>query len=452
MQHKEWQDLIPFYVAQTLSADVIRRFEAHLAGCDTCQREIDEWRILASAVWREADNIARELPPLSQEVYNRLNYRDRAPQSRYSSNPPVQQQAMPDNMRVLPQSKRRSLPLTMVAGLIVAVIFGGLLIMLALRQNPGPQEIALNLTESGDVTDEFGGVPVVDSTATSTPITGIIPTMETGVNPSATYTPGPPMFFTNTPIASNTVLPSPTIMPSHPPETATPEIALLPPQTTTDASSSAILALPPTDEPTETPSPVAPIGGGPYITVTPGTYANGLPLCEAFNPTTIPFEIFVRADRNTELAGVIQPGEVVPVYQVALTGWYLVELSDGTQGWLQFGFAYLRGNCTGDLPVATVVASPTALIGTPQINIEQPTGDTIVVINASFADLYRGPGFESAVIGVAGRDEQFVALGYQGTGTNRWVMVQLEDGSQGWIWASVVTEYPASEAPTPSSP
>jgi len=438
MQHKEWQDLIPFYVAQTLSADAIRRFEAHLADCDSCQHEIDEWRMIASAVWREADSAARGLPPLSPEVYNRLNYRDRAPQSRYSANPPVQQQATPENVRVLPQSRRRSLPLTMVAGTVVAVIFGGLLMLLALRQGQTPSEIALNLTQNSDVATDFAGG--IGAGSTETPVPGIIPTE---ITPSVTYTPGPVMFFTNTPIVSDT--PTPTNTPVPP---TTTDVPFVPPDTdeASSAGISAVVTEPP--QPTITPSePAVPLGGGPYITVTPGTYAEGLPLCEAFNPTVVPLEIFARADRNSQIIGTIQPGDVIPVRQVLYTGWYLVEMNNGTQGWLLFGFAYLRGNCAGELPVATVAASPTPVPGTPQTNIEQSTGDTVVVINASFADLYRGPDFNSDIVAVAARNDQFAVIGYQGTGTNRWVLVQLDDGSQVWIWASVVTEYPAGEAP-----
>ena len=51
MQHKEWQEQIPFYVAQTLSSDEIRLFEAHLLNCESCQQETDDWRGIASAVW-----------------------------------------------------------------------------------------------------------------------------------------------------------------------------------------------------------------------------------------------------------------------------------------------------------------------------------------------------------------------------------------------------------------
>src|SRR5262245_46750771 len=145
MKHQEWQEQIPFYIAQTLSPEQRRAFEGHLATCDSCQAEMDDWRMIASAVWREADEAARHLPPLSQEVYNRLSYRDKAPVSRYAANPPRPQppQASPTNVTVLPQRRRIQLPLTMVAGLIVALVFGGLLFLFAFRDK-GADEVALN--------------------------------------------------------------------------------------------------------------------------------------------------------------------------------------------------------------------------------------------------------------------------------------------------------------------
>ena len=454
MQHQEWQEQIPFYVAQTLATDEIRRFEAHLENCDSCQREIGDWRGIASAVWREADDAAQNLPPLSQEVYNRLNYRDRAPQSRYSTNPPAARPATPDNVRPLPEKDSNRFPITLVAGIVVAVLFGGLLMMLALRPPQNPQEIALDGTNSADMTRQFGigiggGDIETQITATFTPDTGIIPTLDPRIGNLDTVTPGPPIFVTNTPQPGLTLPATLTPVPTLTRDTA----SLLPVATQNQSEMSSVFAgvteIPPTATANAT---IAPPGGGPHITVTPGVFAGGIALCEAFNPTNIPIETFVQADRNSQITGVIMPGQVYQVTRTSVTGWYYVQLDTETAGWLQSSFAYLRGNCVNALPIATVIPSPTRMVGTPVITMELPETATIVAINASFADLYTGPDFNSPVIGVAERNQQFPVSGYQGTGTNRWVLVTLGDGSQAWLWASIVTEYPAGDAPPTATP
>lgn len=218
MQHEQWQSLIPFYIAQTLAPQQEQAFEAHLTRCQDCQQEIDEWRIIASAVWREADSVAQNLPPLSQDVYNRLNYRDRPPSSRYSANPPRQQ-----NRPLRQKPRQSSVPITMVAGITVALIFGALLIGLAMRDSSNNEvEVALqsgggrnDITEpfgagiggGNDVTEPFGaGIGGGNDPITATPTRlGIIPTQITDtpseifvilqVSPSFT----PILFLTNTP-------------------------------------------------------------------------------------------------------------------------------------------------------------------------------------------------------------------------------------------------------------
>lgn len=437
MHHQEWQERIPFYIAQTLSADELRQFELHLANCEHCQREIDEWRMVASAVWREADDVARSLPPLSQEVYNRLNYRDRAPKSRYSSNPPS---ATPENVQRIPSQKRRYSILSLVAGFILVIAFAGFLTFFAFRPtitDPTEQVIALDSTEFASPfgSGGMGGGIDTDDDPSSTPL-GVIPTFDSsGVQstidePTATVIIGTPIFATNTPIVLPTSVPTeedditaatifdPTVFPTLEPTT--------------------------TPLPTNTPAP-PPLGGGPYITVTPNTFSEGAPLCEAFNPTGFPIEIFSQANRNAEIIGVLQPDEVKRTLVTSANGWYLVVLSPGSFGWIPPGFAYLRGNCVDSLPIATATATSAPATSTP--SIENPMLDSVVVVNAAYADLHAAPNFNAEVIAVTVRDEQFPVVGYQGLGTNRWVLVELLDGSEAWVWASVVTEYPADSVP-----
>jgi hypothetical protein len=63
--HKQWEDLIPFYIAQTLPRPEAAALEQHLAGCDLCQRSLEEWRAIAAAVRMQAASQLRDLPPLN---------------------------------------------------------------------------------------------------------------------------------------------------------------------------------------------------------------------------------------------------------------------------------------------------------------------------------------------------------------------------------------------------
>jgi hypothetical protein len=443
-KHQEWQDLVPFYVAQSLTAEQVRHFETHLASCKDCQAEIDEWRMVASAVWRDTDEVARQLPALSQEVYNRLSYRDRAPVSRYSANPPRPQppQAAPTEVHsvapkvmVLPKSRRVQLPITMVAGLVVAVIFGGLLMMFALRSDEG-DEVALNLTLVADSTDEAGVQTNPEVTSSPTQL-AIIPTQDPS---QAQITVSPTNnvndFDTNTPEPSATNTLPPTQEPSKPFENTHPMAYESP--------------VPPSPEPTLTPTldPFAPLGGGPYISITPS-----LGYCEAFNPSTVGSEVYERADWNSQITGILVPGSAVGVISMSANEWYFLVLPNQDQGWLPPDMAYLRGSCYAgyDVPFATPTYSPEATNGTTGAAYEQSSG-RIVVINAAYADLQTEPNFTSAIIGVVSRNEQFQVLGYEGTGTNRFVNIVLPDGRTAWVWAQIVDDYAASDAPPPPTP
>jgi hypothetical protein len=442
--HQDWQEQIPFYVAQSLSAEQRRSFEIHLATCEACQAEIDEWRMIASAVWREADDAARKLPPLSQEVYNRLSYRDKPPVSRYAANPPrpsappaattAPTVPNPKNVTLLPKRPSIQLPITMVAGLVMAVIFGGLLFAFAIR-NPGQgTEVALDdRTPDSDLTDEYGVQAEISPSPTDY---GIIPPIEESLTPSG----GTGDFETNTPEP----LP-PTLTPSTEPISQT---GL---QQDTRVFAPASTPVPPTPTPTATytPEPIAVLGGGPYVTITPGAG-----YCEIYNPTNQMIEAYAEPVANAEITGALLPNETERVLAMSDQGWYSITLPGVTVAWIAPGMAYLRGACYAgyDIPFATPfmtdVPSPTF---DASDSYESSSG-RIVVINAAYADLQAEANFTSNVIGVVSRNQQFPVLGYQGVGTNRFVNILLPDGSSAWVWAQVVIDYAADQAPASPTP
>ncbi len=64
--HKRWQDLLPFYVAGTLSASEEIRLEEHLSHCTECRAALADWQAVCSAVRSEmAARWVRTCPPRS---------------------------------------------------------------------------------------------------------------------------------------------------------------------------------------------------------------------------------------------------------------------------------------------------------------------------------------------------------------------------------------------------
>lgn len=257
--HDQWQERLPFYVARTLPPDERHRFEQHLAHCEQCQQELRLWQQLASAVWHDADEVARQLPPLSPTVYQRLSYRDQTPRHRYSSNPPTSPQPiMTASQRTPPRSAASRIPWTLVAAMLIMVCIGGLWTFSALLPRP---------------------------------------TNETGV------------------------------------------VILASPQAPDMSAASITL--------------------GPFITITPNLYDNGTAYCEAFNPTEADIVLREQANQQAPSVGRIVPGAISRVFSVSADGWYFLQGSQGGRGWLAPDIAYLRGNCTNNLPIATATSSAT---------------------------------------------------------------------------------------------
>jgi anti-sigma factor RsiW len=43
MNHADWKDLIPFYIAGTLSKTEMLQLERHLAECVSCRQDVNDW-------------------------------------------------------------------------------------------------------------------------------------------------------------------------------------------------------------------------------------------------------------------------------------------------------------------------------------------------------------------------------------------------------------------------
>jgi len=219
MQAK-WKDLIPFYVADTLSDRDKQAVEAYLLQCGApCEDEVEEWRVIASATWQHVNTHSTELPPLSQAVLQ-----DVAKDAPFRASNKIitstefhgdgQHQAPVYPRSASKQKRRRDsrFPLTMVAAFVTMVIFGGILLSQLTPDDLDPQTLVqiTNVNEATlvTITDEFGGS------------TGIQPTNPNGSGILATPTqlaPQPSATFTSTPVplpSEQALLPVSTLPPN----------------------------------------------------------------------------------------------------------------------------------------------------------------------------------------------------------------------------------------------
>jgi hypothetical protein len=301
---------------------------------------------------------------------------------------------------------------------------------MALRQ-PEETIVALNLTQAADGTSE-AFLSAQELSATPTDNLGLIPPNGETITPNGTN-----LFHTNTPEPSNTASPTPTTPAPvvQPTNTVAQSMQLVPPATS---------YVPPTA--TNSPEPAAPLGGGPYVTITPQVYSEGFAYCEIFNPTSVGIEIYAQANYNSEVTGLLLPTEKLRVLVMSIEGWYFVIKPSLERGWIAPAFAYLRGSCYAtDLPIATATISSS----TPMYEADS---GRVAVVNAAYADLQAAPNFSSEVYYVASRNQQFPILGLQGEGSNRFVNVMMPDGRSAWLWVEIVVIYPANEAPPTPSP
>jgi hypothetical protein len=78
-------DLLPFYLNQTLTDEVFASVESHLDACPRCRALLDEWQGLAAAARRDAARLSKPVPSLSPVVRANLKRRASLPQAALST-------------------------------------------------------------------------------------------------------------------------------------------------------------------------------------------------------------------------------------------------------------------------------------------------------------------------------------------------------------------------------
>lgn len=160
-----WQDLIPFYVAGTLDDEDRQQLERILAESEEARAALAEWQLIGDFVRSEAAMWSRGLPPLSTEVREATRS---VPATRPNIPkvvlPDLSQDASPLTREVLkfpdsaqikssqahPSSQRQiRIPFTLVASVLVVVIFGGLLFANLIGNTDQGQTGASQVADSG---------------------------------------------------------------------------------------------------------------------------------------------------------------------------------------------------------------------------------------------------------------------------------------------------------------
>jgi hypothetical protein len=264
--HEPWQSQLPLYVAGTLPPEDRDAVEAHLATCEACRALVREWERIGAAVRREsaARVEGASLPPLPVGV---TRSQGEAPLSRNGRGGTLPAWEGPSHdhkethdmsvmtTRTIQRTRWQPLPRprlapTLIAAVLMAVLFGGALLLFNARQDG-------TTTSPGAPSGGDGSQPAaIQSTATDTP------------PPTATPFPTQPVVITATPVPTQPVV-----------ITATPVLpTAVPPH---DAE-----AMPPAGEPsvviTATPFPTQPV----VITATPVPFEG--PASQHLDPTVQP--------------------------------------------------------------------------------------------------------------------------------------------------------------------
>ncbi len=149
MHSKYWEDLIPFYVAGTLSWQEAQQVEQHVRTCAECRQAITDWQKIAGAVRAEAAANLSDLPPLS-------------PNLRVIRDPRLS--AVPVRRNTV---RRIMMPLTSAAAALMVIAFAVLLAANALRPDGESTDVGAGTEgETGTPTESYNTTPTADLMAT----------------------------------------------------------------------------------------------------------------------------------------------------------------------------------------------------------------------------------------------------------------------------------------------
>lgn len=179
--HEQWQDLMPFYLAGTLSRAEAAALESHLAGCAECQLALNEWRIIAEVVKAEGQMRARALPPLAKSTRESIKQENTAAQNgrvlslpTQPNQPAVKFRQPAATLKAMKPIRTRQtrFPVTMAAAAVIVFVLGGILIF-AMSRPPADENFA-------DENESIAALPSYTPRIrlTETPTVTITPTQE----------------------------------------------------------------------------------------------------------------------------------------------------------------------------------------------------------------------------------------------------------------------------------
>lgn len=380
--HKKFEDLIPFYVAQTLPDDERRAVETYLAQSKEAQQEVADWHAIASVVYEDAARHAVGLPPLSPKVLDAI----RQSQGRYSSEPTLETLQV-----VVPPARptvNRWMSLTMAAAVLMVVLFAGLLASMAARGS-------IDLTGS-----DGGGTSIVmltEESSSQTPLSTLSPT----VTPLVTRDMG---IVTLTPQTSTRI-----------PDTAVPPAVIQPTTVPQDDGSRG------SEEATASESRQAEMAAlGAFL---PGE-------CTLMSRTGADVPIHRFPSQSSEVIGFITSGQTLRTWVYSGDGWYETGIFDASTivGWVSAALVQVSGDCA-NLPLPSPTATQTT------------TGVGVCAVEPvpTVLNMYAGPGSGYAILNAIspGAQPDILAVSDNGwlrvawmIGDNRWI---------GWIPSTSVT-------------
>ena len=397
-------ELIPFYVAGTLTATEAAEVDALLARSEAARQAVTEWRTIAHAVQSEAVQWARQLPPLSPAVLSGLDGTGSEPTQVMSAAPSapapdptrrIQVVAPPDRytegipapvrprvVQMPPPARKHTasrMPglLTIGAAAAVVLILGGLVLLAALGlggDGDDDQQIALLATP--DTENPFGSAPGTGG----------------GVEIKEDMT-------------DLGILPTPSSPPPNPP---TPEPTLPPPSMTP------VLTLPPILTRTPTDDAISSIMIDGVCMVQPNTQ----------NPASI----YAEPGTQSTIVGFLQPGEMARAWAQDGRGWFRIGGDTAVEGWVVLTSIVTSGPCD-ELVIET---APTA---TSPNECYLTTIDSFAAVNVR-----SGPGTSYGILNAFGPSDRVLALGRSDNG---WYRVEFRPFGTvvvGWIDGAQVRE------------